>query len=71
MYAPMTPTTERTRIRSEREYREWQLSLRGYAPVKRFKDQPSALSRVANTIRRALARRPHATAELRHTEQHV
>jgi hypothetical protein len=69
MFTPMTPTTERPRIRSEREYREWQRSLQGIVPVKRFKDEPGFLTRWASTIRRVTARKLHPGAVLRRIEQ--
>lgn len=53
MFAPITPKTERSRIRTEREYREWQQALRSNVPVKRFKNKPGILSRLVNRIRRA------------------
>jgi len=65
----MTPTTERARIRSERQYREWQSSLQGIAPVKRFKGEPGFLTRLVNAIRHRAARRLHPIAELRRIEQ--
>jgi hypothetical protein len=51
MFAPITPTTERSRIRTEREYREWQLSLRGNVPVRRSKNVPGFLARLMSAIR--------------------
>jgi hypothetical protein len=69
MFAPMTPTTERSRIRTERQYREWQLSLQGNAPMRRFKNEPGLLTRLANAIRRVTARRLHPIPELRRIEQ--
>jgi hypothetical protein len=69
MFTPMTPSTERSRIRTEREYREWQLSLRGNAPAKRFKNEPGFPTRLASTIRRMMPRRLHPVAEPRRIEQ--
>lgn len=71
MFTPLPPTTQRARIRTEREYREWQLSLRANAPVKRFRNGPGRLTRLANAIRRMAARRLHPAAELRRMEGHV
>lgn len=71
MFTPMTPVTERTRIRTEREYREWQRALQGNVPVKRFRNGPGILSRVANIIRRVLARRLYPVAEPRRMERHI
>ena len=56
MYAPIPLKTERPRFRTEREYREWQLALRGSAPVKRIRNEPGLLTRLASTIHRAMAR---------------
>jgi hypothetical protein len=69
MIPPMTPTTERRRIRSEREYREWQRSLQGIAPVRRFKNRPGFLTQRVNTIRRVMARRLRPAPKLRRIEQ--
>jgi hypothetical protein len=57
MYTRVTPKTERPRILTEREYREWQMSLRRNVPVKRLKNEPGFLTRLASTIRRGMARR--------------
>jgi hypothetical protein len=69
MFAPMTPKTERSRIRTEREYREWQLSLRGITPVRRSKNGSGFLTRLASTIHRVTARRLRPIAEPRRIEQ--
>jgi hypothetical protein len=69
MFAPMPPERHRPRIRNEREYREWQLALRGYKPVKRFKNESGLLSRLTSMIRRATAQQPRPTAEPRYIEQ--
>jgi hypothetical protein len=69
MYSPMPPKAERSRILTPREYREWQLGLRGNAPVKRFENEPGPLTRLASTIRRATARKLHPVAKPRRIEQ--
>ena len=69
MFPSMNPTPNRARIRNEREYREWQRSLQGLAPVRRFKNEPGFLARFVNVIRRVTARRPRPIAGLRRTEQ--
>ena len=57
MFTPVTPKTERPRrIRTEREYREWQMALRGTMPVKRVKNEPGLLTRLAGAIRRMTTR---------------
>jgi len=48
----MTPKTERARIRTEREYREWQMSLRNIVPPKRNHFGPSFLARLVSMITR-------------------
>jgi hypothetical protein len=53
MFTPTNPTTERKRIRTEREYREWQLELWATQPVRRSKTGLSA--RLMNTLRRVAA----------------
>ncbi len=69
MFALMPPQPKRPRIRNEREYREWQLSLRGNVPAKHFKNEPGLLTRLASTIRRTSARRSHPAAEPLQMEQ--
>ncbi|MBI5958461.1 MAG: hypothetical protein HY866_07000 [Chloroflexi bacterium] len=69
MLTPMTPETKRPRFRTEREYREWQLSLRGNMPVKRLYNEPGFLARLMSTIRCMIARRLHRAAEPRRIEQ--
>lgn len=66
MFPPSSPKTERTRIRTEREYREWQLSLRGTLPVKRFNDKPGFLARL---MKRITAPQLQPVAEIRRVEQ--
>ena len=69
MFTPMHPEPKRRRFRTEREYREWQLALRGSRPVKRLKNEPGFLTRLASTLRRTTARRPQPVAESRPIEQ--
>ena len=69
MYTLMPLKTERPRIRTEREYREWQLALRGNAPAKRFKNEPGLLTRLVSTIRRVTPRKLHPVAKPRSIEQ--
>jgi hypothetical protein len=69
MLPSMNPTTDRARIRNEREYREWQRSLQGLVPVRRFKNEPGFLTRLGRLIRRVRARRPGPIVDLRRTEQ--
>ena len=69
MFPSMTPTIDRARIRNERQYREWQRSLQGIVPVKRFKNEPGFLTRSVSTIRRVTARRLRASARLRRVGQ--
>jgi hypothetical protein len=69
MYTPMPPKAERSRIPTPREYREWQLALRGSTPVKRFENEPGLLTRLASTIHRAAARKLRPVAEPRRIEQ--
>jgi hypothetical protein len=69
MFPPMEPTPERSRIHSEREYREWQRSLQGTVPVKRSRNEPGFLTRSVSTIRRVTARRLRPSARLRRIEQ--
>jgi hypothetical protein len=69
MFAPILPEPQRRRIHNEREYREWQRSLQGNRSVKRFRNEPGLLTRLARTIRRLTAQRPRPVAEPRHTEQ--
>jgi len=69
MLPSMNPTTNRARIRNEREYREWQRSLQGLAPVRHFRNEPGFLTRLVGLIRRVTARRPGPVADLRRTEQ--
>jgi hypothetical protein len=69
MFAPTPPEPNRPRFRTEREYREWQLSLRGDVPVRRFENEPGFMTRLAGIIRRLAAQRPHPVAEPRRIEQ--
>jgi hypothetical protein len=69
MFAPILQEPQRRRIHNEREYREWQRSLRGNRSVKRFKNEPGWLTRLARTIRRLTVQRPRPVAEPRHIEQ--
>jgi hypothetical protein len=66
MFAPILQETQPRRIHNEREYREWQRSLRGNRSVKRFKSEPGVLTRLARTIRRLAARRAYPVVEPRH-----
>ena len=69
MFTPIFPETKRPRFRTEREYREWQLSLRRNVPVKRLKNGPSFLARLVSTIHLVMARKPHPVAEPRRIER--
>jgi hypothetical protein len=69
MYTPMPLKTERPRIRTEREYREWQLALRGNTPMKHFENKPSLFTRLVSTIRRATPRKLHPVAKPRSIKQ--
>lgn len=52
MFTPITPMPQRTRIHTEREYREWQMALRGIVPMRRRRAAPGLLARVATAVRR-------------------
>ncbi len=52
MFPPMNPKTERVRFRTEREYREWQMSLHNIVPAKRKHFGPSFLARLVSMITR-------------------
>jgi hypothetical protein len=69
MFTPISSEPKRPRFRTEREYREWQRSLRGNVPVRRFKNGPAFLTRLASSLRRLTARRLHPVAEPRRIEQ--
>jgi len=69
MLPPSFPESKRPRFRSEREYREWQLALRNTVPVKRHKNTPGLLARLASVIRLAPARQPDRCAEPRVFDQ--
>jgi hypothetical protein len=69
MYTLMPLKTERPRIRTEREYREWQLALRGNTSMKHIESEPGLLTRLASTIRRATARKLHPVEKPRSIKQ--
>ncbi len=52
MFPSMNTSTERARIRTEREYREWQQSLRSLVPARRFRNGAGFLSRLTGHLRR-------------------
>jgi hypothetical protein len=69
MFTPLPSEPKRSKIRTEREYREWQLSLRENMPVKRLKTGPGFLTRLARTLRYMVTRRFQPVAEPRRIEQ--
>jgi hypothetical protein len=69
MFALMNPEPKRPRIRTEREYREWQRSLRGYRTVRQHKSEPGLVTRLTSTIRRMAAQRSDRTTDPRPIEQ--
>jgi len=60
MFPPMDIRTERARIRTEREYREWQQSLRSLVPARRHRNEASFLTRLAGRLRRTPSRASHS-----------
>jgi hypothetical protein len=64
----MLPEPQHHRIRNEREYREWQLALRGIRLAKR-PIGAGLLTRLTRTIRRLTARRDKPVVEPRFIEQ--
>lgn len=52
MLPPMNTNVEHARIRTEREYREWQQSLRSLVPARRPRNEASFLTHLAGRLRR-------------------
>jgi|GEM_PF-2476464 hypothetical protein len=61
MFPPFNVDTERARIRTEREYREWQQSLRSLVPPRRRRNGVSFLARLVGRLRRTPSRAPQGS----------